>query len=80
MAKFLVLSILAIMLVACKNETPPHWADICVKSHTIMMPYTIMIGNTPSIQFMYVDSCDQYEKQCLVGKDYKGPIKDCSNG
>jgi hypothetical protein len=65
---------LTFLLIGCADESPPHWDDVCVKSHTmfIMIPQPkggiIMIPNTV---------CDARERMCVVGKDYKGLDRNC---
>ena len=69
-----LLTLLAVLtLAACKDETPPHWEDVCVKqefSHFITTFVTsgkVMVPtNTP------VYRCAETERQCVVGADFQG--------
>ena len=72
MSRSLILTA-ALLLTACKDETPPHWEDVCVKqefSHfitTFVMAGKAMVPvNTP------VYRCTETERQCVVGADFQG--------
>ena len=67
----------ALALSGCSNDSPPHWESVCVASHetTIFMP--MVIGKSVMIMPMQEPVCDQYERRCMVGPDYKGLQTDC---
>lgn len=73
----LLLIAAALFLAGCKDETPPHWEDVCTEqvfSHFITTfistGKTMMPINTP------VYRCAKTERKCVVGKDFMG-VKEC---
>jgi hypothetical protein len=72
--RYLVLLALTPLLVACIDERPPQWVNMCVESHTDTIPiYTPGKG----MSFAIMSVCDRHERVCVVGKDYKGLDKTC---
>lgn len=79
MRRAALLLLAALTLAGCTDETPPHWADVCVASHTktgwTLIPIGgvgLPIGKNMSMVPATETVCDRTERRCVHGKDYKG--------
>ena len=63
-------------LTACKDETPPHWQNVCLEtefSHFITTFTYIGKVMVPIQTPIY--RCVKMERRCLAGSDFEGDIK-----
>lgn len=72
-AIFISIPVFTFIILIQPDDTPPHYADVCVDSTTTMQPMWFPNGNGGMrMVLMPQTTCHAYEPQCTWGADYIG--------
>lgn len=74
MTRAATIAMLALLATAsCKDETPPHFENVCVKEEFSYFITTFVQSGNAMIPIMTpVYECVETEVQCVYGDDYTG--------
>lgn len=66
-------------LTGCDDPSPPHWDNVCVQRKPVTsVGMGIPIGSgSPQMVITTTSICVEYERRCIVGKDYQGDNREC---